>query len=50
MGIKEEPKLFSLNENSLMFQVIDALDDLNRRLEAMQAGQVITSVTEKTSK
>ena len=50
MEIKEEPKLFSLNENSLMFQVIDALDDLNRRLEAMQAGQVITSVTEKTSK
>lgn len=50
MGLKGEPKLFSLNENSLMFQVIDALDDLNKRLETMQVGQVAASVTEKGSK
>jgi hypothetical protein len=31
MGYEDEPQLFSLNENSLLYQVIDALEDFKDR-------------------
>jgi hypothetical protein len=35
MDYKDEPKLFSLNANSLLYQVIDALEEFKQRTHAL---------------